>query len=675
MKFLKKNIFQQNAGQSLVELLITMGLAAILLPALATGLIASRNGRAQQDLRLQAVAYLKQAQEAVRVVRDASWNNMTDGTFHPIVSGTTWALASGTDTPAAGLIRQIVISDVQRDSNGAITSFGGTTDPSTKKVVITLSWNSPLFSSITSTLYLTRYINASYTETTQAQFNTGITKNGIAITNNNGGEATLGAGNGNGNDWCAPGNSVLAKADLPGNGVTIAISATSSSMLDYIYSTTGDNASGDSVDFSTVSHDPTPTIVSNPPVANNNEAKAYGIYVDHVGGYVYFNENRPPNHTVRIANYNTLSDVGYYDSSGSGTGTSVYALGTIGFTTVGNKLYTFDVGTIRGTSSQPELGSITLSATGNKVTAIKDPSTGTIYAYVVEASVTKQLEIIQVSNDGKTLTLVANAQIPNAASGQDVFVNSAGTRAYLITNQYNAGQNQFFILNTTNKSGALPSPIGSFSTYSATLSAGMNPKGVTVVSGNRAIVVGSGGQQYQVYNIANESSIKYCGGMTLNGININAISSIYRTDQTAYSYIFTNDSTHELQVIQGGNGTAFTFNGLFESATFTATNEAMFNSFSTTTSVPASTSLQFKIAIKHGVSNTCNGVTFSDSDFVGPDGTSNTYFPATGGILPASSNASGYANPGQCLRYRAYFNTGDITAAPILYDITFNYSP
>src|SRR5882762_6911019 len=111
----------------------------------------------------------------------------------------------------------------------------------------------------------------------------------------------------------------------------------------------------------------------------------------------------------------------------------------------------------------------------------------------------------------------------------------------------------------------------------------MNPKGVTIVTGNKAIVIGSGGQQYQVYNIAQENNITYCGGLTLaSGITINAISSLYRSDQTAYSYILTSDSSHELQIIQGGNGATFSFSGTFESQTFTATTEAMFNSFTTT---------------------------------------------------------------------------------------------
>ncbi len=48
------NHFLLQKGQSLVELLITMGLAAVFLPALLTGLATTRAGRAQQDQRMQA---------------------------------------------------------------------------------------------------------------------------------------------------------------------------------------------------------------------------------------------------------------------------------------------------------------------------------------------------------------------------------------------------------------------------------------------------------------------------------------------------------------------------------------------------------------------------------------------------------------------------------------------
>ena len=46
LKLKIKKTFPSNFGQSLIEILIALGLAALLLPALLTGLIASREGKA-----------------------------------------------------------------------------------------------------------------------------------------------------------------------------------------------------------------------------------------------------------------------------------------------------------------------------------------------------------------------------------------------------------------------------------------------------------------------------------------------------------------------------------------------------------------------------------------------------------------------------------------------------
>ena len=131
-------------GQSLVELLITIGLSAILIPALLAGFSIIRSGRVQQDQRLQATAYVKEAQEAMRVVQANGWSNLSAGTYHPVVSGTTWSLASGSETIAnTSFTRQVVINDIFRDSNGNIASSGGTLDSSTKQITITVFWSSP----------------------------------------------------------------------------------------------------------------------------------------------------------------------------------------------------------------------------------------------------------------------------------------------------------------------------------------------------------------------------------------------------------------------------------------------------------------------------------------------------------------------------------------------------
>ena len=651
-----------NSGQSLIELLVAIGLSMLLLPTLIIGFAAARNGRPQQDQRLQAVFLLKEEEESVRSVRENGWTNLNDGTFNPVLANGKWSLASGYGI-LNGFTRQVVISDVYRDNNGAIVTSGGTNDLSTKKAVMSVSWSNPIPSSVNSTMYFTRYADNGYTESTYAQFNSG-TKTNVSVTNTNGGEVTLGSGAGSGNDWCDPGKSVVASINLPGQGITEDLSATTSASLDYAYTTTGGNKSGDSMDSVSITH-------ANPPVVSNiaayNNYKTYGLFVDNLNQYVYLTSDHP-NLTVDIVETVTqpFTETGTFNASQGGAGSSVAVsfnslLGhDVGYVTAGNVFYTFDLASKTG--PRPQLGFASLAGTGKKIVVVGN------FAYVAVDSDVEQLDIYDISNPNKP-TIVSHIDVNNGEPATDVFVNSTGTRAYLVTKQSSNNTNDFFIIDTTNKVSTLPSPIGAFNSNA------MSPTGVISVTGNRAIVVGYGGQQYQVLNIANEAAVSYCGGLTLsNGIGINAIASIYRMDQTAFSYILTSDPSNELQIIQGGNGVPFSPSGMFESQTFEASSDAMFNTFTTSAIVPSQTSLTFQVAIKNEVSNSCD-ITFSNTDFVGPDGTSNTFFPSTGGILPQNATGNGYVNPGQCLRYRAYLSTSDITEAPEFYSISFNYSP
>src|SRR3990167_10443631 len=87
------------SGQSLVEILIAIGLTGILLPALLTGLVASREGKAQEGQRLQATAFIRESEEAVRSVREKGWTNISaNGTFHPVISGSEWTLLPNPET-------------------------------------------------------------------------------------------------------------------------------------------------------------------------------------------------------------------------------------------------------------------------------------------------------------------------------------------------------------------------------------------------------------------------------------------------------------------------------------------------------------------------------------------------------------------------------------------------
>ena len=177
-----------------------MAITAVMLPALLVGLVASRGGKAQQQQRLDATTLSKEAYDALRIVRERGWGYVSaNGTYYPTLNGNTWELATGSAT-IGGFSRFITISDVYRDSFGAIAS-SGSVDPSTKKVTITVSWNTPQSSSVSATYYVVRTDNQVYTQGTYAEFIAGTNTN-TQVTDPADGRVKL-SSNTKG-QWCLP---------------------------------------------------------------------------------------------------------------------------------------------------------------------------------------------------------------------------------------------------------------------------------------------------------------------------------------------------------------------------------------------------------------------------------------------------------------------------------------
>jgi type II secretory pathway pseudopilin PulG len=130
------NLFKINkdqVGATLIEVLVAIGLLGIMLPALTEAILTSNTAQPTTTQRLYATYLLQEITQATRNIRETNWNSFaTDGTYHPVISGSKWALSSGSGI-SGGFNNQIVISDVERDSSGNIVSSGGTVDPSIKK--------------------------------------------------------------------------------------------------------------------------------------------------------------------------------------------------------------------------------------------------------------------------------------------------------------------------------------------------------------------------------------------------------------------------------------------------------------------------------------------------------------------------------------------------------------
>lgn len=670
-------------GQLLVELLLALALSAIMLPALLVGLIGSREGKAQQRQRLDATTLSKEAHEALRVIRERGWDYVsTNGTYYPITSGNTWDLATGSAT-VNGFARYLTIGDVYRDASGAIVPSGGVVDPLTKKITITVSWDTPYPSSMSSTYYVTRSDNSVISEGSYDDFNDG-TKTQVQVVNPTTGEVKL-AANTKG-QWCQP---QFSSATISLTGTPNAVWATEGN----IYVSTGATATPTQDSFSHV-------LVSNtdpPTFSLSGKLRGYqtnAVFGDVDWGYIATTNDTKEVIIINLHQYDDelnkiLHEEGYFNTTtntGSAVSTNadaVFVMNDRGYVAAGNYLYVFDLTSKSG--SRPRIGNrISFANSGDTAGEIYGRIIGgTTYIFIaVQGSTPDELKIINATNpaDSNQWRVVGGINIePNNCStlesGKAVFVNPAGTRAY-ISSTNDASFKEYFTIDTTNK--ASPSLVGGFATnppctngggYEA---GGMNPEQSVVVSlqENRAVLVGLSGEEYQVLNTTNEATPVRCGGLQYNN-GLYGIAAVRETDGDAYAYVITGDNPRQLKVIQGGPDGPFLESGTYESSAFDLGFVATFNRFDVTADVPASTSAQYQVAVADAVGGSCDSANYV---FVGPDGAPATYF-ATGSAIPINDDGAGFENPGRCLKYRAYLTTNNFYVSPTIFDISFNHTP
>lgn len=685
-------------GQSLIELLLIIGLLALLLPSILTGWVTSREGVPQQKQRLDASAYLKEVSEAIRSVRDnAGWNALpaassTTMHYHHLNTSThSWELlvtsgnSNGYLNTDNNFYEKILISAVTRDSTGAI-SESGITDPSTKKFEITITWTTPHNSTAKSTFYLTRQEDFQHVETTQADFNgNGKETSSVKIQATSppaladDGEIVLSQTGGFG-DWCTPSLTITA-LDLPKNGVANAVSA----IIGQAAAGTGDNASGVSYANITLTDPPNPTPPAAAIAGTFDGYKTNAVFTEQNYAYLGTDSNSKEIVIVDLTHKdvnNKYSEAGYFNAPGNGNGNAVTTSGDVGYMTAGDKFYTFDLSSHSGSRSIKNPSHIpTLSGTGVKIVII-----GT-KAYVVTNSTSYQLQIINVQ-DPTNPSITTSVSVPGLA-GRDLFINLPQKRAYLVTAvSTSSGVAEFFLINLDTNT-----IIGSYDTNSH---GDMDPKGVVAVSGAHAIIVGTNGQEYQVLTLSNESSPTWCGGLDIN-TGINGIATAFTPAQRAYSYIITGDSTTEFKTIEGGPGGSgsgdYVASGTFTSAPFGPMSiDTAFNRFIADISQPHvdvgagfyGVKLQMAVADPTG-GGSCLPSDGANYTYVGTDstGTGTTHYFTTAttgntsisGSIPFGNYSPYYKNPSKCFRYQLTLNTNDSTLTPVFKDITVNYSP
>lgn len=141
-----KKYSKYKKGMSLVEILVAVFIFMVILGVLIT-INNFYLSNSSKNIKLIKATYLtEEGMEAVRVIRDTSWNQISSSTMgvpyyiNFDISSSTWK-ATTTANSIDSYIRWFTLHDVRRDNNTKkIVESGGTVDPYSKKVNVYISW-------------------------------------------------------------------------------------------------------------------------------------------------------------------------------------------------------------------------------------------------------------------------------------------------------------------------------------------------------------------------------------------------------------------------------------------------------------------------------------------------------------------------------------------------------
>ncbi len=161
-----------NTGQSLIEILVALGVGAILIIAGTGVIIPSLRANTQADKVQVSSAFGKELLENVRVFSEGDWHNIynlnktSSNHYYLTTSTSPFLVISGDENirlATTTYTRYFYVDNVGRDAGGSIQSSGGTDDPSTQKLTVVYGWSGGPTSSFST--YLTRFRNNVFNQT------------------------------------------------------------------------------------------------------------------------------------------------------------------------------------------------------------------------------------------------------------------------------------------------------------------------------------------------------------------------------------------------------------------------------------------------------------------------------------------------------------------------------
>lgn len=643
-------------GQAIIELIISLALLSLTFVTTSKLFIDISYGDLNNLNRVKAEALASEGIEALKSIHEQGWSQLVSQNFpaHAIIADGLWRMANGSEN-IDGFTRSITLNDVFRSSDNQIVESGGTNDPSTKKFVVSVSWNSPRANILVKELYLSRWrANQIWNENIVSDFINGTLIDTV-VTNELDGEVRLDVGEGfggyKGNRFSTLTNDSVGNLDDAKKKVSFRFTAQHTGDVDYIriYINDGHPTQPPKYRFGLQSD-----LNGNPSgVWLGKDHNAYKDYrIKTLGWYQLELEHDAdiiegtPYHLVIEYQSDQINSGKYIDLR------ALYPL---------NKIVPFSGG-------PDEYRMIRWSEDAGF--SWTDINKSPVFILIPEED-----GVIDYNNaEGNPYYTAYDASVyENNYKGQ-IFTysdetenfNKLGTYVYLKRNVGAIPQDDLYfqITDMTTSENLIPDSDKIFLTKDqVTVDYQLKEK---TFSSSLTLTQG---HQYRLYfyspNTAANRAYQVGTGENVNQspdneINYLGISSIYSESANAgsnWTDMVNRDIFYQFSVIaEGGHFTS----GEYISKTFDAGQSVAFNRIFWTATIPDGTELQFQLAVNSD-SSTWN--------FVGPDGTSSTYF------TPLSTQAVNFSNiTGRYFRYKAFFVTTNGELTPILDNFSLNYS-
>lgn len=138
------NKTKNNNGFSIAEIVVAVAVIALSIFGFLTVAGVSLKTLRANTNNIQAAFLLEEGVEAVRILRDSGWDaNVSplnaETNYYLSFNGTTWEATTTNIFIDNFFERKFIADNVYRDSNDDI-AVSGTLDPSTKKIIVSVSW-------------------------------------------------------------------------------------------------------------------------------------------------------------------------------------------------------------------------------------------------------------------------------------------------------------------------------------------------------------------------------------------------------------------------------------------------------------------------------------------------------------------------------------------------------